>query len=59
MLKKKKKTIWQNMIIFTVSILMIVFELFSINFSSILLIVLGGLIAILIMNVFRKRKEVN
>lgn len=54
-----KKTIWQNMIIFTVSILMIVFELFSINFSSILLIVLGGLIAILIMNVFRKRKEVN
>lgn len=60
--KKMKKTPWQLCVFGIVLILMILLELFSKSFSSIYLIIIGGVIGIIILtiqdHIKRKRDEV-
>ena len=62
LLKKIKKSVWQMIVFVIVLAAMICFELFSINFSSIYLILIGGLIGIMILTIqdqiHRKRDEI-
>ena len=60
MLIKMKKKLF-NVITFSfVFVLLIIFELFSVNFSSLYFIILGGLINIFIVYLSNfKKKEVN
>ena len=59
LIKMKKKPF--NIIIFSlVFVLLIIFELFSVNFSSLYFIILGGLMNIFIVYLSNfKKKEVN
>ncbi|MDE7263533.1 MAG: chromate transporter [Anaeroplasmataceae bacterium] len=60
--KKMKKSVWQITIFSVVLVLMILLELFSKSFSSIYLIIIGGLIGIIVLTVQdhlkRKRDEI-
>ena len=60
--KKMKKTPWQLCVFGTVLILMILLELFSKSFSSIYLIIIGGVLGIIILtiqdHIKRKRDEI-
>ncbi|MDE6047497.1 MAG: chromate transporter [Anaeroplasmataceae bacterium] len=60
--KKMPKSIWQICLFLIVLIVMIVLELFSKNFSSIYLIIIGGVIGIFILtlqeHIKRKRDEI-
>ncbi|MDE6407639.1 MAG: chromate transporter [Anaeroplasmataceae bacterium] len=62
LLKKMPRSIWQVSLFFIVLTLMIVLELFSKNFSSIYLIIIGGVVGIIILTIQdhlkRKRDEV-
>ena len=57
MFKKAKKTIY-NIIMFTaITILMIILELFSINFSSIILIIIGAIFGLLLYSLPKIKKD--
>jgi chromate transporter len=60
LIKKMKKEPFQIIILVTVVLLMIAFDLFSINFSSIYLILIGGVLGLIfysIMDARKKKKE--
>lgn len=59
MLRKLKKKVLPMIMFSLVLILMIVFELFSINFSSIFLILIGGVVGIVSNCLIRRKSEVN
>ncbi len=54
--KGTKKAIWQYILIFLIIGLMLVFEIFAINFSSIILIVFGAIIG-LVASLINPKKE--
>lgn len=55
--KQTKKSVWQNILLFSIIILMLVFEIFAISFSSIILIIIGGFLGLAILAI-TERKEV-
>ena len=57
MFKKAKKTIYNIIMFASITILMIILELFSINFSSIILIIIGALFGLLIYSLPKQKKE--
>ncbi len=60
MISKEKKSIFSIIILLIVFTIMILFDLFSIQFSSIYLIIIGGLIGIIfssIIDILKRRKE--
>ena len=58
MLKKMQKNAL-NIILFSISfITMILLELFSVNFSSIFLIIIGGIIGLVTNSIIHNKKEV-
>lgn len=58
LIKMDKKLVW--LIVFIVSIItLIILQLFNINFSSILFIVLGGIIGIFVYAISSYRKKEN
>ena len=58
MILKIKKTAFNIILLTLVTITMIIIDLFSINFSSIYLIIAGGIIGIFYYTFFFKRKEI-
>lgn len=56
MIKKEKKSFFNIIIFSIVFILMLLFDLFSINFSSIYLIIIGGLLGIIINSLLNIKK---
>ena len=57
MLNKEKKSLFNILIFSLVFILMILFDLFSIQFSSILLIIIGGIIGVIYFSIQKLIKE--
>ena len=55
--KGSKKALWQYVLIFLIIGLMLTFEIFAINFSSIILIVCGGIIGIIASSITSKKEE--
>lgn len=55
--KQTKKSVWQNILLFSIIILMLVFEILAISFSSIILIIIGGFLGLVILAI-TERKEV-
>ena len=55
--KGTKKAICQYILIFTIIALMLVFEIFAINFSSIILIICGGIIGIIASSISGKKED--
>lgn len=55
--RQTKKQLWQKIIIFIIIFLMISFEIFVINFSSIILIILGGIIGLVILSTKPSKEE--
>ncbi len=55
--KQTKKAWWQNIIMYSIIILMVALEIFSKSFSSIILIVIGGLLGLIIMSIKPKKEE--
>lgn len=56
---KMKKSTWRLLVFFIVSILMILFELLSIRFSSIFFIIGGAIAGLFILSILVKRKELS
>ena len=59
MVVKMKKKVIPVIVLCLVIALMILFEIFSINFSSIFLILIGGVIGIFTNNLFKIKKKEN
>ena len=57
MFKKIKKTPYNIIMFVAITILMIVLELLSVNFSSIFLIIIGALFGLLLYSLPKKKKE--
>lgn len=52
---KMKKNIWQKIIIISVIFIMVLLDLFALNFSSIFLILIGAVLGI-ILSMIKERK---
>ena len=57
MLKSTTKNIFSISCFIVVFVLMILFELFNINFSSIYFIIIGGILGIVIYSLIERRKD--